>query len=212
MAIATIGPRELYALRCRGETPELIDVRTPAEFGEIHADFARNLPLDSLDPAAVIQARQGAAGSPLYVICKSGGRSKQACEKLMAAGCADMVSVRGRHHRLGRGRFAGGAGQEGRLLGAAGPHRGRIAGRLGGRLELFPPGVCLPLGLRRRRPGLRGRYRHLRHGHAPGPHALEPCEGAHCGLQGRVRVGVQSVGWDKLAIAMPAHRGEVVGG
>jgi rhodanese-related sulfurtransferase len=95
MAVSTIVPRDLYAKRCRGETPELIDVRTPAEFGEIHADFARNLPLDSLDPAAFIQARQGAAGSPLYVICKSGGRSKQACEKLMAAGCADVVSVEG---------------------------------------------------------------------------------------------------------------------
>jgi rhodanese-related sulfurtransferase len=95
MAISTISPRELHAFRCRGETPELIDVRTPAEFREIHADFARNLPLDSLEPAAVIQARQGAAGAPLYVICKSGGRAKQACEKLIAAGCANVVNVEG---------------------------------------------------------------------------------------------------------------------
>jgi rhodanese-related sulfurtransferase len=95
MPISTISPPELHGLCCRGETPELIDVRTPAEFREIHVDFARNLPLDSLDPAALIQARQGAAGSPLFVICRSGGRSKQACEKLIAAGCADVVSVEG---------------------------------------------------------------------------------------------------------------------
>ncbi len=95
MDISTISPRELHALCCRGETPELIDVRTPVEFREIHADFARNLPLDSLEPAAVVQARQGAAGSPLYFICRSGGRAKQACEKLTAAGCANVVSVEG---------------------------------------------------------------------------------------------------------------------
>jgi rhodanese-related sulfurtransferase len=95
MAVSTISPGELHALRCRGETPELIDVRTPSEFREIHVDFARNLPLDSLDPAAVIQSRQGVGDSPLYVICKSGGRSKQACEKLIAAGCANVVSVEG---------------------------------------------------------------------------------------------------------------------
>ena len=95
MAISTISPRELHALCCRGEKPELIDVRTPAEFREIRAEMARNLPLDSLDPAAVVQARQGTADSPLYLICKSGGRSKQACERMIAAGFANVVSVEG---------------------------------------------------------------------------------------------------------------------
>jgi rhodanese-related sulfurtransferase len=29
------------------------DVRTPAEFGEVHVDFAHNIPLDRLDTQAV---------------------------------------------------------------------------------------------------------------------------------------------------------------
>jgi len=95
MAVSTITARDLHALHCGGQTPELIDVRTPVEFREIHVDFARNLPLDSLDPAAVIQARQGAADAPLFFICRSGGRSKQACEKMIAAGHANVVSVEG---------------------------------------------------------------------------------------------------------------------
>lgn len=95
MAVSTITARDLHALHCGGQTPELIDVRTPAEFGEIHVDFARNLPLDSLDPAALIQGRQGRADGPLFFICRSGGRSKQACEKLTAAGYANVVSVEG---------------------------------------------------------------------------------------------------------------------
>jgi rhodanese-related sulfurtransferase len=93
MDIATISPRELQALRVGGEAVELIDVRTPVEFREVHADIARNVPLDSLDPAAVMQARQGAADRPLYIICKAGGRGKQACEKFVAAGYNNVVNV-----------------------------------------------------------------------------------------------------------------------
>jgi rhodanese-related sulfurtransferase len=95
MAITTISVRDLHAMHGRGERPELIDVRTPAEFGEIHVDFARNVPLDSLEPAAVAQGRQGPADSPLFFICRSGGRSKQACEKMLAAGYSNAVSVEG---------------------------------------------------------------------------------------------------------------------
>lgn len=67
----------------------LVDVRTPAEFGEVHAGGAENVPLDRLDPAAV------ARGGPLYVICRSGGRGKQACAKLLAAGHRDVANVEG---------------------------------------------------------------------------------------------------------------------
>jgi len=48
----TITPQQLASLRAQGTPIELIDVRTPAEFREIHVDFARNVPLDRLDPAS----------------------------------------------------------------------------------------------------------------------------------------------------------------
>jgi rhodanese-related sulfurtransferase len=92
MQIATISPQELSARRESGETVELIDVRTPVEFREVHADLARNLPLDALDPAAMLQSR---SPQPLYVICRTGSRAKQACEKLLAAGHGNVVNVEG---------------------------------------------------------------------------------------------------------------------
>ncbi len=95
MEITSVSPRELQSLRERGEAVELIDVRTPLEFREVHADFARNVPLDSLDPAALIEAHGSTCGKPLYVICKSGGRGRQACEKFVAAGFTNVVNVEG---------------------------------------------------------------------------------------------------------------------
>ena len=94
MTFAAIAPVDLQALRLGGQPLELIDVRTPVEFREVHADFARNVPLDALNPAVLLQGRAD-AGRPLYVICKAGGRSKQACEKLVAAGVANVVNVEG---------------------------------------------------------------------------------------------------------------------
>ena len=51
--VATISPSTLADLRRRGEKVTLIDVRTPAEFGEVHVDFAHNIPLDRLDPKEI---------------------------------------------------------------------------------------------------------------------------------------------------------------
>ena len=91
----TISPQELDGLRRAGKEIELIDVRTPAEFREIHVDFARNVPLDRLDSKAIQAERTRHADQPLYVVCRSGSRGKQACEKLLAAGLGDVVNVEG---------------------------------------------------------------------------------------------------------------------
>ena len=90
--VATISPALLNDLRRRGDTVTLIDVRTPAEFGEVHVDFARNIPLDALEARDVAAL---AGDGPVYVICKSGTRSQKACEKLTAAGLNGIVSVEG---------------------------------------------------------------------------------------------------------------------
>ena len=90
--VATISPSTLADLRRKGEKVTLIDVRTPAEFGEVHVDFAHNIPLDRLDTQAV---KAVAGEGPLYFVCKSGTRSQKACEKLIAAGLSDVVSVEG---------------------------------------------------------------------------------------------------------------------
>ena len=92
--VDTISPAALAEIRRRGESIELLDVRTPAEYGEAHVDGARNVPLDRLDAKAIVAERTGQPGT-LYVVCKSGGRSRQACEKLLAAGLTAVASVEG---------------------------------------------------------------------------------------------------------------------
>ncbi|MEO2008239.1 MAG: rhodanese-like domain-containing protein [Pirellulaceae bacterium] len=74
---------------------DVIDVRTPVEFREVHAVVARNVPLDSLDPDAVMKERNGTAGEPLYVICGSGNRSTKACKQFVAAGHTNVINVDG---------------------------------------------------------------------------------------------------------------------
>lgn len=95
MAVTTISPQALHDRLQSGGTADVLDVRTPLEFRELHARGARLLPLDRLDPAAVMAARGGRSDEPLYVLCKSGNRGRQACERFLAAGYANVVSVEG---------------------------------------------------------------------------------------------------------------------
>ena len=92
---ATISPQELARLQQSGKSIELIDVRTPIEFQELHVEFARNVPLDRLDPKSILAERNGNADNPLYVVCRSGSRGKQACDKFLAAGHSNVVNVEG---------------------------------------------------------------------------------------------------------------------
>jgi rhodanese-related sulfurtransferase len=95
MTVTTISPRELAELCKREGKSDLIDVRTPAEFREVHVEFARNVPLDRLDPAAELKLRGGSTEEPVYLICRSGSRGRQACEKFLAAGFTKVVNVEG---------------------------------------------------------------------------------------------------------------------
>ncbi len=95
MEVVTISPRDLATRRQGGEPVELIDVRTPVEYREVHCTIARNVPLSDLDPKAVIAARTGSGDNPLYVICRSGSRGEQACAKFLAAGFTNVINVEG---------------------------------------------------------------------------------------------------------------------
>lgn len=95
MSIAAIKPHEVAELGKKGQKIDLIDVRTPVEFREVHVEFARNVPLDQLDPAALMQARNGSTDERMYVICHSGSRGQQACEKFLKAGFSNVVNIEG---------------------------------------------------------------------------------------------------------------------
>lgn len=94
MSTVTIDPKQLSQLITAGKPIELIDVRTPAEYREVHVGCARNVPLDRLDAAGIATGRQGSS-EPLYVICRSGNRARQACEKIRDAGFTNVVNVEG---------------------------------------------------------------------------------------------------------------------
>jgi len=92
MEITTLPPADVHQRRSTGEAIDLLDVRTPLEYREIHATGAELVPLDRLDPTSF---KGRAPGRLLAVLCKSGGRAKQACEKLAAAGITGLILVEG---------------------------------------------------------------------------------------------------------------------
>jgi rhodanese-related sulfurtransferase len=94
MPVKTVSPSECKALIEGGRSLDILDVRTPAEFAKVHAKGARLIPLDQLDAAALAAAHRDAS-APLYVICHSGARATKACERLTAAGLADVFCIEG---------------------------------------------------------------------------------------------------------------------
>lgn len=97
MRVRTISPEELDGFRREGRLIDLIDVRTPVEYRAVHAEGARSVPLDALDPAKVMAQRDGdsPAEEPVYLICQSGSRSSRAVGRFAEAGFHNAVSVEG---------------------------------------------------------------------------------------------------------------------
>jgi rhodanese-related sulfurtransferase len=69
----------------------LIDVRTPAEYGSLHAESALNHPMESLDLSSFPFSKD----QEIHIICQSGGRSMKVCQKLESAGFGKVVNVEG---------------------------------------------------------------------------------------------------------------------
>jgi rhodanese-related sulfurtransferase len=77
MNATTISPRELKEFLSKHPSAHVIDVRTPAEFQEVHLPMARNIPLDRLSSTEL-----PADDSPIIFVCKSGKRGEMACQKI----------------------------------------------------------------------------------------------------------------------------------
>ena len=92
--MTTITPRQLHERLQRGEKLHLLDVRTPAEHAEIHVPGVHLAPLDRLD--AQLAAESGCAkDQPVFLLCRSGSRAKQAAEKLEKSGYTQCHVVEG---------------------------------------------------------------------------------------------------------------------
>ncbi len=91
----TIKPPELHQLSTTRPDLVLLDVRTPVEFHAEHIAGARNIPLDQLDPARLVEEAQLSKLEPVYLLCQSGGRATKAAEKFAQAGLENAVVVEG---------------------------------------------------------------------------------------------------------------------
>src|SRR6266540_2535593 len=95
MNVPVISPAALAELIKNCSNIDLIDTCTPVEYREVHMESARNVPLEQLDPAHFMESRNKPADEPLYVVCRSGSRGRQACEKFIRAGFSNIVNVDG---------------------------------------------------------------------------------------------------------------------
>jgi rhodanese-related sulfurtransferase len=69
---------------------QLLDVRTPGEYGAGHIDGSINLSLQELQAGALPTATKD---KPVYVYCHSGNRSSQAAAILKRAGYQNIIDL-----------------------------------------------------------------------------------------------------------------------
>jgi rhodanese-related sulfurtransferase len=86
VTFAEITVEELVAL---GPQARIIDVREADEWADAHIPWAEHVPL-----ATVPERLAAFDGTPTYVICRSGGRSANACE-FVAARDLEVANVLG---------------------------------------------------------------------------------------------------------------------
>ena len=85
----TVTPAELRKILTSQPLSQVIDVRTPVEFAEVHVPQARSVPLDELKPGSLeLQKDQ-----PVYLLCRSGQRATKAAEKFAKEGFTQPVVI-----------------------------------------------------------------------------------------------------------------------
>jgi rhodanese-related sulfurtransferase len=91
----TIPPIELQTLLAAEPDAQVLDVRTPVEFAEVHVLQARNVPFHGLNPTALAGSGQLRKERPVYLLCRSGQRAAKAAEKFASGGFTEPVVVEG---------------------------------------------------------------------------------------------------------------------
>ncbi|WP_232695494.1 rhodanese-like domain-containing protein [Brevibacillus daliensis] len=86
-----ITPNELENKMAKENELQLIDVRTPEEYAEERMEGAISIPLHEL-PNRIHELNPT---KNLYMICRSGNRSGQACEFLASLGYKNLYNMVG---------------------------------------------------------------------------------------------------------------------
>ena len=89
MAVSEISVNELMTLVENGSL--VIDVREPDEYESGHIPGAILVPLSTV----LSNTSEFQSNEIVYVVCRSGGRSMQACEMLHEVGISNVVNVAG---------------------------------------------------------------------------------------------------------------------
>jgi rhodanese-related sulfurtransferase len=87
----TISPIELQSILAQTPNANLLDVRTPGEYAEVHIPQARNIPFHDLEPERLDFQKQ----QPIYLLCQSGQRATKAVEKLSRQGFTQPIVIDG---------------------------------------------------------------------------------------------------------------------
>lgn len=91
----SIEVTELYKLNSESSALTVIDVREPDEFKAIRTTFAKLHPLSRLSSGDLGSISLIDRSEPIFVVCRSGGRSQKACDLLLAAGFTNVTNVKG---------------------------------------------------------------------------------------------------------------------
>ncbi len=89
--IKEINVREIEKMTEKGGECQIIDVREFPEFGSERVQGARLMPLSNFGQHTGDIDRS----KPVYLMCRSGGRAKQAAEKLIGKGFTDVFVIEG---------------------------------------------------------------------------------------------------------------------
>jgi rhodanese-related sulfurtransferase len=92
-ALTTVTVRDLFAAIGQDPAPTVLDVREPDEYAAGHVQGALLMPLARTVEMAL--AAELPKDQPVYVFCRSGNRSLQAAQALVAAGYQDVRNVDG---------------------------------------------------------------------------------------------------------------------
>jgi rhodanese-related sulfurtransferase len=91
----SITPQSLRQKIVTGENLYLLDVRTAREYAHVHVPNAVLEPLETFRVGRVKQQISTRPDTPVYVLCHSGTRAKQAIGRLREAGVSRCVLVEG---------------------------------------------------------------------------------------------------------------------
>jgi rhodanese-related sulfurtransferase len=89
----SITPEEFFANYKDQASVKLIDVREEEELEDVSTPLALHFPLSTFDPKVI--SRDISKDSKVFVLCRSGSRSKRAALILCQEGYTDVYNVEG---------------------------------------------------------------------------------------------------------------------